>query len=120
VIPVCFVYDGHTISIAIDEKPKRVPPERLRRIRNIRANPRVALVVDEYREDWRRLWYVLVLGRASILGPEAADHAAVIARLRRKFPQYRTMRLEDRPILRIRPRRLIRWAARVRPRGPRR
>ncbi len=109
VVPVCFVYAGRVIEIAIDEKPKRVSPERLRRVRNVRANPHVALVVDEYHEDWRRLRYVLVLGRAAVLGPGSRRHASTVARLRRKYPQYRMMRLEDRPVIRIMPRRLILW-----------
>ncbi len=113
VIPVCFAFDGRVIYSAIDEKPKRVSPRRLRRLRNIDVNPRVALVVDEYDEDWGRLRYVLVRGTAEVIdqGPE---HARAVAVLRRKYPQYRRMRLEDRPVLRITPRRLVAWAARGR------
>ncbi len=111
VIPVCFVFDGRTVYSEIDEKPKRASPRRLRRVRNIVANPRVALVVDEYDEDWRRLRYVLVLGTARIL-ERGAEHARAIVLLRRKYPQYRLMRLEDRPLLRITPRRFVAWAAR--------
>jgi PPOX class probable F420-dependent enzyme len=117
VIPVCFVFDGRAIYSAIDEKPKRVSPRALRRIRNIEVNPHVALVVDEYTDDWRRLWYVLVRGTADIIGPGGREHAMAIARLRRKYPQYRTMRLEDLPVLRITPDRIVRWSAqdRLRP-----
>ncbi len=115
VVPICFVFDGRTIYSAIDTKPKRVTPHRLRRVRNVRANPHVALVVDEYQEDWRRLWYVLVLGVAVTLGPGGREHVEAVARLRRKYPQYRTMRLDDRPVLRITPRRVIAWTARRRP-----
>ncbi len=115
VIPICFVFDGRTIYSAIDTKPKRVTPHRLRRVRNVRANPHVALVIDAYQEDWRRLWYVLVLGVAVTLGPGGREHAGAVARLRRKYAQYRTMRIDDRPVLRITPRRVIAWAARRRP-----
>jgi len=119
VVPICFAFDGRAIYTAIDEKPKRVSPARLRRVRNIEANPHVALVVDAYDEDWRRLWYVLVLGTAAVLGPGAAGHTAAVARLRRKYPQYRAMRLETRPVLRITPRRIVAWPAGASPR-PRR
>jgi PPOX class probable F420-dependent enzyme len=117
VIPVCFAFDGRAIYSAIDEKPKRVSPRALRRIRNIEVNPHVALVVDEYTDDWRRLWYVLVRGTADIIGPGGREHAMAIARLRRKYPQYRTMRLEDLPVLRITPDRILWWSAqdRLRP-----
>jgi len=51
IVPVCFAYDGKVFYTAIDQKPKRVTPERLARLRNIRAVPRVALLIDEYDED---------------------------------------------------------------------
>ncbi len=111
VIPVCFAFDGRAIYTAIDEKPKRTAPRGLRRVRNIIANPRVALVVDYYAEDWRRLRYVLIRGTAVIIdrGPE---HRRAIARLREKYRQYRTMRLEGRPVLKISPVTIAAWEAR--------
>lgn len=110
VVPVCFAYDGRAIYIAIDEKPKRALPHRLRRIRNIEANPRVALVVDRYDEDWARLRYVLVSGIGQVL-EGGDDHARALALLRDKYPQYRAMRLEGRPVIRIAPRTIVAWAA---------
>ena len=111
VIPVCLAFDGTAIYIAIDEKPKRTAPQRLRRVRNIIANPQVAVIVDHYEEDWRRLRYTLVTGTARVI-ESGADHARAIALLREKYPQYRTMRLEDRPVLVISPTSTIAWAAR--------
>lgn len=110
VIPICFAVDGETIYTAIDEKPKRAAPRRLRRVRNIEANPRIALIVDHYEEDWRRLRFALVTGTARIIdgGP---GHARAIALLREKYPQYRAMRLEDRPVVKISPRAVVTWAA---------
>lgn len=112
VIPICFAVDGRTIYTPIDEKPKRAAPRRLRRVRNIAVNPHVALVVDDYEEDWSRLRYLLVSGTAQILegGPE---HARAIALLREKYPQYRKMRLEERPVLRISPQRTVMWPSRI-------
>lgn len=110
VVPVCFAYDGTAIYIVIDEKPKRTAPQRLRRVRNIIANPKVAMIVDHYEEDWRRLRYTLVTGTARVIesGP---DHIRAIALLREKYPQYRTMRLEGRPVVVISPAGMIAWAA---------
>jgi coenzyme F420-0:L-glutamate ligase / coenzyme F420-1:gamma-L-glutamate ligase len=110
VVPVCFASDGTAIFIVIDEKPKRTAPQRLRRVRNIIANPKVAMIVDHYEEDWRRLRYTLVTGTARVIesGP---DHIRAIALLREKYPQYRTMRLEDRPVVVISPAGTIAWAA---------
>ena len=89
VVPVCFVLVGETLYQAIDGKPKSVDASRLRRVKNVRANPRAALLIDHYVEDWRRLWYVLLRGKARIVdrGPE---QQRAIAALRKKYPQYRT------------------------------
>jgi coenzyme F420-0:L-glutamate ligase / coenzyme F420-1:gamma-L-glutamate ligase len=114
VIPICFAASGGRLYSPIDEKPKRAAPLRLRRVRNILANPHVALVVDEYREDWRRLWYVLVSGTAAVVMPGAADHAAAVRALRRKYRQYRAMRLAERPVLEITPARIVAWRGVVR------
>src|SRR5579864_352900 len=67
IIPVCFAYDGKLFYTAVDRKPKRVPRERLTRLQNIRAVPRVALLIDEYNEDWTQLWWVLIRGKARLI-----------------------------------------------------
>ncbi len=92
VVPISFVLVGNRLYSAIDAKPKRVPVERLRRVRNLRANPRAAVLVDHYEEDWRRLWFVLLEGPVRLL-ERGAEHGRAIAALRRKYPQYRTMPL---------------------------
>jgi len=117
VVPICFAAAGRRLYSAIDEKPKRAAPLRLKRIRNILANPHVALVVDAYREDWRRLWYILVIGTAEVIGPGSAEHAAALKVLRRKYRQYRRMRLEERPVLAITPARIVTWPRTARTRG---
>lgn len=116
VVPICFAESGGRLYSAIDEKPKRAAPSRLRRVRNIMGNPRVALVIDEYREDWRRLWFVLVFGTARVIHPGAARHAAALRALRRKYPQYRRMHLEERPVLAVTPSRIVTWPRRARTR----
>ena len=67
VVPVCFAISGDSLYIAIDEKPKRRPAARLKRLKNISENPAVALVADRYDEDWQRLGWVMLHGRAEIL-----------------------------------------------------
>lgn len=106
VVPVCFSYSDGSFWIAIDEKPKRT--RRLKRLRNIEKNPSVALVFDRYDEDWSRLGYVMVRGAASIVegGPE---HVQALAALRARYPQYRTMRLEGSPAIRIEPGHTASW-----------
>ncbi len=107
-IPICFVYDGEKFYSPIDEKPKRTEPRRLKRLRNIGENPRVALVIDRYDEDWRRLAYVLVFGRARILA-RGGKHRRAVRLLRRKYRQYRAMSLDRLPMIAIAPRRFVCW-----------
>jgi len=111
IVPVCFVYDGSIFYTAIDRKPKRVAPERLARMRNIRAAPQVALLIDKYDEDWTQLWYILIRGKAKLL-PKSADkeRARAIRKLRAKYPQYTgRMLAHDAPIVRITPERTTAW-----------
>jgi PPOX class probable F420-dependent enzyme len=117
VVPVCYVFDGETIYTPIDEKPKSVDPATLKRVRNISANANVALVIDDYSEDWNKLAYVLISGTAEIVSPaaEASEHARAIALLREKYPQYRSMNLDERPIIKITPARIKRWAPQENP-----
>ena len=108
VIPICFVFDGKEIYSPIDEKPKKIPPLLLKRIKNIRANPSVSVVVDRYDDDWRKLAYVLIVGRARVLtkGPK---HKRAVLLLRRKYPQYRRMAIHARPMIHIQPARVTSW-----------
>ncbi|HYT22357.1 MAG TPA: TIGR03668 family PPOX class F420-dependent oxidoreductase [Candidatus Polarisedimenticolia bacterium] len=111
VVPVCFVYDGSVFYTAIDKKPKRSAPERLARVRNIKVMSRVALLVDEYYEEWTQLWYVLVRGTAKLIPKSATrERAKAIRQLRKKYPQYaRGMLPDDAPIIRITPERIAFW-----------
>src|SRR5215813_8833148 len=84
VIPICFTYDGSFFYSAIDRKPKRVAPDRLARLKNIRKTPRVALLVDQYDEDWTRLWYVLVRGEATMV-TASTEHKLAIQHLKAKY-----------------------------------
>ena len=110
VVPVCYVFDGAACFTAIDPKPKRAPERALRRVRNIVENPRVSLLVDRYDEEWARLCWVIVEGRADILtaGPE---HAAAIDLLFAKYPQYHALGLDrdSATIIKIAPERTLCW-----------
>lgn len=104
VVPICFTLVGDTAYIAIDEKPKTADLLRLRRLRNIAENPRVAIVADVYTDDdWSRLGFVMLRATARVIGPErqadADEHARAVAALRAKYPQYRAMALDERPVI---------------------
>ena len=108
VIPICFVYDGKHFYSPIDEKPKRATPTKLKRLKNIRENPKVSLVIDRYDEDWRKLAYLLIFGRARVIDRGTA-HRQAVRRLRRKYPQYLWMAINRRPMIVITPIRSTSW-----------
>ena len=87
-VPVTFAVDGDRIYIAVDHKPKTTA--NLRRLRDIRENPRVALLADHYEEDWTRLWWVRADGYASIVDDERRIRPIDV--LAAKYEQYRRNR----------------------------
>jgi coenzyme F420-0:L-glutamate ligase / coenzyme F420-1:gamma-L-glutamate ligase len=111
VVPVCFAWSGDYIYIALDAKPKSVPPTRLKRVRNILANPYVSFLVDTYSDDWSRLGYVQVSGTAALAEPGSEHHTAAIPMLRDKYPQYLSMPIEREPVIVITPTSVHRWQA---------
>jgi PPOX class probable F420-dependent enzyme len=96
-VPFCFAVEGDVLYSAVDAKPKRT--RRLRRLQNAAREPRVSVLVDHYDEDWTRLWWVRLDGRARELppGPEA-EHA--VGLLAAKYAQYQE-RPPAGPVLRI-------------------
>ena len=108
-VPICFALNEGVFYSAIDRKPKRVAPNRLARLKNIKQTPHVALLVDHYEEDWTRLWYVLVRGEAELVS-DPAERKRALQCLRAKYPQYVPEVLkDDAPILRITPLRITAW-----------
>jgi len=121
IVPVTFVLDsrpgeGDWVYTAVDHKPKSTT--RLQRLRNIQAQPRVALLADHYADDWTQLWWVRADGEAAVLGAaDAADQAAGVAEavgplrlLAARYPQY-AGRPPAGPVIAVRVDRWTGWAA---------
>jgi PPOX class probable F420-dependent enzyme len=108
VVPVCLAFDGARCYSAVDAKPKRT--RELRRLKNIAANPQVSLVVDVWDEDWSRLCWVIVEGRAEVL-TRGAEFTRAIDLLLAKYPQYRAMGLDraEGAVVTVAPRRILAW-----------
>ena len=106
-VPVCYAVDGMSAYITVDEKPKRTDIP-LKRLRNIRENPAVALTVDRWDEDWSRLAWIMLRGKADILY-DGSEHDAAQTLLRRRYPQYRTMDIAPLPVIAIRIERVLGW-----------
>src|SRR5271170_3725959 len=107
VVPVCFAVGDDALYITIDLKPKG-DPRALKRLRNIADNPAAALVADHYDEDWTRLGWVMIRGRAEILGV-GAEHDDAQQLLRTRYPQYQMMAIADLPVIAIRIERVTSW-----------
>jgi len=111
VVPFCYAFDGETLWSAIDAKPKRTAGEGLKRIRNIRENPKVCVVIDEYAEDWTKLRYVIVQGRAEVL-TAGEDYTRGADLLLAKYAQYASMGLDRDAgtMIKITPGKVTEWS----------
>jgi PPOX class probable F420-dependent enzyme len=108
VVPVCFGLVEDRVYITIDRKPKRDRAQPLKRLSNIAGNPQAAIVFDRYDEDWRRLAWVMLRGRAEIL-TSGAEHDRAQALLRSRYEQYAAMPIEDLPVIAIHIERVASW-----------
>ena len=81
VVPVCPVLDGDIVLFASDPTAK---------VRNLRADPRCALIFDDYVEDWNLNHQVQIRGIARIV-EAGAEWDRAKALLDAKFPQYEPM-----------------------------
>ena len=108
VVPICYAVVGDSVYFTVDEKPKRRPGARLKRLANLRENPFAALVVDRYDEDWSRLGWVMVQGRAEVL-ESGSEHDLAQAGLRNRYPQLAAMRIEGLPVVAVRAEHVASW-----------
>jgi PPOX class probable F420-dependent enzyme len=89
IVPISFALDGGVLYFAVDAKPKRTA--NLKRLRNIAANPAVSILADHYEDDWGKLWWVRVDGRARVI-TNGADAERAIDLLASRYEQYRRSR----------------------------
>jgi PPOX class probable F420-dependent enzyme len=108
-VPVCYVAVEDVLYIALDAKPKRVAWQHLKRVRNLLANPQVALVIDRYSDAWQQLAYLLIRGTAALLPPDTAEQQRAVALLRVRYPQYQAMPIDAQPVVAIRPQAIVAW-----------
>ena len=110
-VPVVFVFDGNHFFIPVDEKRKTAKPEKLKRIRNIQDNPNVTLLIDEYSEDWTKLAFVMIQGKASVATKEEGNIQVREAykKLMSKYLQYQKVRVGEMCII-ITPKNVASWS----------
>jgi PPOX class probable F420-dependent enzyme len=100
VVPVCFAYADGTVYSVLDAKPKRVAVRELRRVLNLLANPNVQLLFDHYVEDWSRLAYVQLRGRARLIESGGEQQVAIVL-LRQRYEQYRAIAIDEAPVIAV-------------------
>lgn len=105
VLPVTFALAHGMLWTAVDSKPKRGEPAR---IRFLRERPHAALTVDRYSDDWSRLAWVQVLGEVQVLAVAQAGDG--LEALTAKYEQYRAAPPPG-PVLRLVPERVVCWRA---------
>jgi PPOX class probable F420-dependent enzyme len=105
-VPATFVVDGDLVHVAVDHKPKTTTA--LQRLRNIAANPRVALLADHYEADWDALWWVRADGQAAVT-TDADGMRHPVDLLAARYEQYRERRPAG-PVITIRIDRWTGWA----------
>jgi PPOX class probable F420-dependent enzyme len=115
-VPICFIVDAADparvrLLTPLDDKPKAVDDKRaLARVRDIRARPDVSVLVERWDEDWSRLAWLRLDGRATLLDPGDVPSDAV-GRLREKYPQYAAHVLDSSPMIAIDIERAKSWGA---------
>jgi PPOX class probable F420-dependent enzyme len=115
-VPVVFAFDGKDYYILIDKRAKHSKPENLKRIKNIQANPNVALLIDEYDEDWTKLYFAMI--QASLISnkkerQEQNELPLLLLEkahklLYEKYPQYQKISMGQYVIM-IHPQKVITW-----------
>ena len=115
-VPICHAFGPDdpfgraVLDSPLDEKPKAVAdPLSLARVRDILARPQATLLLERWSEDWDRLGWVRLEAEVAVLGVGDPGHLEAVSALRARYPQYRTQRLEDRPILRFTIERVTTW-----------
>lgn len=107
VVPICYALIDDVVYFTIDQKPKQ-SGVRLKRLANIRSNPKVGLVVDRYDEDWTKLGWLMVQGKAAIIS-DGSRHQQAQARLRQRYRQLLTMQIETLPVVAIAINHVMSW-----------
>jgi PPOX class probable F420-dependent enzyme len=113
-VPIVFARSGGRLWSPIDGKPKR--EGELVRVRNLRENPEVSLLLVDYKSDWTRLWWIRIEATAEVIQPASSDDpevSAAIEALEAKYPQYATIPVMRAPatLIAFDPMHIASWTA---------
>jgi PPOX class probable F420-dependent enzyme len=112
VVPVVFVFDGEHYYVPVDEKTKKDKLGTLKRVKNIQQNPNIALLIDKYDEDWSKLLFVMIHGKASLIGKKGQDCDTQLEKAHKllyvKYHQYEKIGIGE-ICIKIYPEKVITW-----------
>ena len=90
VVPVVFVFHENSFFIPLDEKVKTINARKLKRVKNIEKNANVTLLIDKYQNDWKKLFFLMIHGKATVIDEKNSKLMDKIHKLLiSKYPQYK-------------------------------
>jgi len=108
VVPVVFVFHENSFFIPLDEKTKTVNSRNLKRVKNIEKNPNVTLLIDKYQNDWKKLFFLMIHGKAKMIDGDSKLMEKVHKLLISKYPQYKKIGMGN-SCIRINPTKVTFW-----------
>ncbi len=109
VVPVVFVFHENSFFIPLDEKTKNVNPKKLKRVKNIEKNPNVTLLIDKYQNDWKKLFFLMIHGKATVIDGKNSKLMDKIHKLLiSKYPQYKKIGIGN-SCIKINPTKVTFW-----------
>jgi len=109
VVPVVFVFHENSFFIPLDEKVKTVNARKLKRVKNIEKNPNVTLLIDEYQNDWKKLFFLMIHGKATVIDGKNSKLMDKIHKLLiSKYPQYKKIGVGN-SCIKINPTKVTFW-----------
>jgi len=110
VVPVVFVFHENSFFIPLDEKTKTVNPKNLKRVKNIEKNPNVTLLIDKYQNDWKKLFFLMIYGKAKVIDEKNGKIMDKIHKLLvSKYPQYKKIGIGN-SCIKIEPTKVRFWS----------
>jgi len=108
VVPVVFVFHENSFFIPLDEKTKTVNSRKLKRVKNIEKNSNVTLLIDKYQNDWKKLFFLMIHGKATVIDGNSKLMDKIHKLLISKYPQYKKIGIGNSCIM-INPTKVTFW-----------
>ncbi len=109
VVPAVFVFHENSFFIPLDEKKKTVNSKNLKRVKNIEKNPNVTLLIDKYQNDWKKLFFLMIHGKAKVIDGNSKLIDKIHKLLISKYPQYKKIGIGN-SCIKIEPTKVRFWS----------